>query len=650
MIRREKQFTTLEDQLAHAELAQLHHKSVSAQSPTALGLVLACTYIARDSPLNRLVPWSVLTTLSVLWIFVMIQRWKPGKTSEASVRYLAISYFFAGLCWGSFPLWALRADVTLTGSLACTAAFTLATIKAVDASMSAGTVAAYILPVMTLTATSFVVHDLPMKWLLVLITAVHCFTLWRMYNDSRKALLRSICDRHESNRVLVELQGEQHRAAGLVSSLNLVNEKLGQESRTDGLTGLVNRAEFNRLLAERITNNIPTGVCFIDVDRFKTINDTYGHATGDQLLLEVAQRLRSAAAPEDVVARLGGDEFTCILNVSEHKTALQRAENLRTAFAEPITVGVNTISVTLSLGLALRRRKEDVRAVLSRADHALYESKANGRDRVSVDIPTPATSGDRIEQLTEALGNGSIDMLIQPIVSAGGAVGGEAFARWRQANGTLLDAGEFMRLARHGGLEQLVTNRVAQLVVDAAAHPDIAGTRLWLNVGQASIQQVGFDTHVLRMIARAGRKPHEFGLDITDIAPSSIHNTNDPLIGNIQRLRAEGVMIALDDSAHGFGVLEALRHLRVDAIKLDASLTNEITSRPIDRSLVASLVDTAHSLGVQVIAKGVETAEQRDALWRVGVDMQQGWAFAKPMSVDEFGTHIRDSRNAVAAT
>jgi diguanylate cyclase len=653
MFRRLKQVTSLEDQLVNAELASSQRRSVMSQSPLAIGLVALCVIVARETRSRYIAPWAVITALSIVWAYFTVRGWQPDRRQlhrrTTDSQPLALPHFVAGLCWGSFPLVTLTSQISLSGAFACTVAFTLATIKAADASLEPKTMGAYVVPQMMLTAASFVVHDLPMKWLLVTATVMHGWTLWRMYVDSRKTLVESIRTRQRSDQLLSELQEEQQRTTDLMTSLNVVNEQLGKETRRDALTGLVNRVEFNRILDERLAANVPTGVCFIDVDRFKNINDTYGHAAGDELLLAVAQRLLDASTGEDVVARLGGDEFTSILNVSDSRSAVARAENLRTAFATPITIGSNAISVTLSIGVALRRRKENVRGVLSRADHALYDAKTGGRDRVSIDVPTPSHSGNRVEQLTEALGNGSIEMLLQPLFSTTGIAGAEAFARWRQADGTMIDAADFMRFARQGGLEQMVTGRVGRLLSEVAANPTFAGTRLWLNIGAAAIQQAGFAHGLVHLIERAGQLPEQFGIDLTDISVPNGGSVHELVIENVRILRSKGVLVALDDSVLGFGVLETLRHVDVDAIKLDAALTRRIESHLIDRSLVASLVKTAHSLGVLAIAKGVETEGQRDALWEIGIDLQQGWILAKPMSADEIGAQLKEDRKALAA-
>ena len=401
----------------------------------------------------------------------------------------------------------------------------------------------------------------------------------------------------------------------------------------DALTGLPNR----RLLYERTSAAIedgPAAILIADLDRFKEVNDTLGHDHGDELLVDVAARLRSALRPTDVLARLGGDEFAVLRpGVGDEAEARVLAEVVRTVLAAPIDVGGTTVAVEGSVGVALAPlHGNDVMSLVKRADVAMYEAK---RRRSGVELYDAASDHhhpDRlalVAELPRAMRDGELVLAYQPKIDlqTGRPRGVEALVRWDHPDRGILPPGEFIPSAE-------LTSQIRPLtlyVLDRA----LADHRRWalegivlpvaVNLAAPSIVDQRLPGEVARLLARHGVDGSAVTLEISE-------STVMGQAGNAPRvladLRALGVRLSLDDFGTGQTSLAHLRKLPLDELKIDRSFVMG------DDGMIASVVEMAHRLGLRVVAEGVETPEAAASLARTGCDEAQGFLYAKPMWAD----------------
>jgi diguanylate cyclase (GGDEF)-like protein/PAS domain S-box-containing protein len=422
-------------------------------------------------------------------------------------------------------------------------------------------------------------------------------------------------------------------------------EQLAHQAHYDALTGLPNRTLFFARAKEAVLKAEPFALLYLDLDGFKRVNDTLGHAAGDALLEVVAERLSACTRARDTVARLGGDEFTVVLaGVSERAQVSAVAKEILSSIAQPITVIGQEVFVGVSIGCAMFPEDgASLDHLQKSADHAMYHAKGAGKSRLCFhedeDEAAPA-SGGRLSleaELRRAIERDELELYYQPKVTATRDLTGfEVLVRWNHPSRGLLLPGAFLPAADRGGLLWPLTEWVMRRACQQVAEWLRAGLtppRVAVNV---SPKQIGDET-LVELVARA--------LDESGLPASllELEVTEDAVIRNMQasakvlaRLRALGVRIAVDDFGTGHNTLSYLRQLPIDTLKIDRSFVMHMMETPSTRPIVEAIVSMGRAFGLSVVAEGVETEDHLEALADLGCDELQGYLVAKPMPAAAF--------------
>ena len=390
------------------------------------------------------------------------------------------------------------------------------------------------------------------------------------------------------------------------------------------------------------------GLFLLDLDRFKEVNDTLGHAAGDDLIREVAQRLSAAVRSEDMVARLGGDEFAVLLpGLPDVDAAQQLAQRLLDAVAVPYRVHGFTLDVEASLGIALHPDDAQHYDVLLRhADVAMYEAKRSKAGYVRYDPSRDRNSPDRLALLSDlraALDNGRIEVHYQPQASFRDqrVVGVEALARWRHQSRGSISPETFVRLAESSGLMPRLTEYILDVSLRQAALWWRAGhgVPIAVNVSLRDIETAGFVDMVARKLSQHRVRPEALRLEIAErVLVGDAQLARTTLLG----LSKLGVRLSLDDFGTGYASLLTLRRLPFDEIKIDRSFVSGLGYDTDDAAIVRSTIDLAHSLGLRVVAEGVEDPATWSALEGYGCDEAQGWLVSKALPAGEICTLLAE--------
>ncbi|MFS2093225.1 putative bifunctional diguanylate cyclase/phosphodiesterase [Pseudomonas sp. Pseusp11] len=415
----------------------------------------------------------------------------------------------------------------------------------------------------------------------------------------------------------------------------------------DVLTGLPNRAFLSDLLDQALEfsrqENIPLAVCMLDLDGFKAVNDGYGHASGDMLLVEVAKRLRDIVRGEDVVARLAGDEFVLVLryvrDLPELRAALSRVLG---AISAPYTLHGKDINVFASIGVTLfPHDNEDAETLLRHADQAMYVAKQRGRNRfhlfdVSRDQEVKATH-QTVERVRQALVAGEFRLHFQPKVNMrrGEVVGFEALLRWQHPQNGMVPPREFLPLVEDTDLiidigEWVMDQVLAQLHRWQQAGQ---GWPISINIAARHFQRADFVDRLREVLARHAQvAPRMLDLEIVEsVAIENIQHVSACL----QACQALGVQFSLGDFGTGYSSLSYLKRLRTQTIKIDKSFVRDILNDRDDLALTTAVIGLARAFGRQVIAEGLESLEHGELLLRLGCEVAQGYFIARPMPPSE---------------
>jgi diguanylate cyclase (GGDEF)-like protein/PAS domain S-box-containing protein len=411
----------------------------------------------------------------------------------------------------------------------------------------------------------------------------------------------------------------------------------------DVLTGLPNRAFLADLLDQALEfsrqENIPLAVCMLDLDGFKAVNDGYGHASGDLLLVEVAKRLRDILRGEDVVARLAGDEFVLVLryvhDLSELRAALSRVLE---AISAPYSLHGKDINVFASIGVTLfPDDNEDAEMLLRHADQAMYVAKQGGRNRFHVfdvtrDQEVKATH-QTVERVRQALVMGELRVHFQPKVNmrSGEVVGFEALLRWDHPENGMVSAREFLPPVEETDLIIDIGEWVMDQVLTQLLRWQQAGKR-WpvsINIAARHFQRADFVDRLSQVLARHAQvAPQMLDLEIVEsVAVENIQHVSVCL----QACQALGVQFSLGDFGTGYSSLSHLKRLRTQTIKIDKSFVRDILIDRDDLALTTAVIGLARAFGRQVIAEGLESLEHGQLLLRLGCDVAQGYFIARPM-------------------
>ncbi|AWE54880.1 putative bifunctional diguanylate cyclase/phosphodiesterase [Streptomyces nigra] len=426
----------------------------------------------------------------------------------------------------------------------------------------------------------------------------------------------------------------------------LLNLRLRYEATHDALTGLPNRTFFFERLEKALVagEGQRFGLCYLDLDGFKTVNDSLGHAAGDRLLVEVADRLQSCAtAPGEMVARLGGDEFVALTTgPGTEREVDELAARIMNALLAPISVDGRELTVRGSIGIVEGPAGERSAAeVLRSADITMYRAKSAGGNRFELADPEAdaraITRHGLTTALPTALDRGEFFIEYQPLVHLGdGSVrGAEALVRWLHPQHGILGPDRFIPLAEHTGLivplgRWVLEQSVRQARAWRERYHDDGPLRINVNLSPCQLTHPGLVQDTVDILERAGVQPDALCLEVTE---SALIGADDALLKPLRRLAEMGVDIALDDFGTGYSNLANLRRLPVSVLKLDRSFTQSMQrfpADPVDLKIVEGIVSLAHSLDLAVTVEGVETGAQAEQLRILGCDTAQGWYYARP--------------------
>ncbi|MEW5755388.1 MAG: EAL domain-containing protein [Pseudomonadota bacterium] len=432
-----------------------------------------------------------------------------------------------------------------------------------------------------------------------------------------------------------------------ISSLKQAQQRLNYLAQHDPLTGLPNRLLFEDRLSQAIQRaareQLLAAVMFIDLDRFKNINDSLGHAVGDALLKETAQRLRETIRKEDTVARLGGDEFVIIAEAfHEAADAAQLARKLIEAFAQPFLIKEHELHMTLSIGISLYPRDgDDIASLLKHADIALYRVKQSGRNNFQFyteEMTYAVLDRIRMEsELRRAFDQGELCVYYQPQIDMAEQrlVSVEALLRWRRPNGELIPPERFIPLAEDTG--QIIA--IGAWVLEQACRQFMAwraeGFMLMgiaVNVSGLQFQRPDFCETVRRTVEQTGIPPGCLELEITENCIMQPEQQAQATLAELERL---GVKVSIDDFGTGYSSLTYLKRLAVDKLKIDRSFVTDIPHDPDSIAIVRAVIALGQVMKLDVIAEGVETWDQHAMLLSQGCQLAQGYYFSQPLPPDE---------------
>ncbi len=422
------------------------------------------------------------------------------------------------------------------------------------------------------------------------------------------------------------------------------SRRLFDRANTDSLTGLGNRLALSDRLTRLASegSSMRASLLLIDLDGFKKVNDTFGHAVGDELLTVMARRLQSTLRDQDLAVRLGGDEFAVLLE-GGIESALQVAARTLSSLAAPIALSRSRLSMTASIGIVEIAPTDSVDAVLNQADLAMYEAKSAGRNRVAVyEHDMHARMIRRLDletDLRDGLTRDEFEVYYQPIVNmgTGAIVGAEALVRWQHPRRGLLAPVDFLDTCEELGMLELVGEQVLFKACDQARRwQSIDPARAFSLAVNVSAAQV-FSPYLVGTVERALQ---ESGLPATllvlEITEHIIMADKVLARQRMEELKALGVRIAIDDFGTGYSSLAYLREFPVDILKIDRSFVTPLGSDIRAAALFSSIVSIAQALSLDVIVEGIETAEQAEIVVQLGCQVAQGFYFARPQNAEVF--------------
>jgi diguanylate cyclase (GGDEF)-like protein len=443
----------------------------------------------------------------------------------------------------------------------------------------------------------------------------------------------------------------------MAAALEDQREELERHAFADSLTGLANRALFEdrtRHALERVAGGPErVAVLVLGVDGFKLVNDGLGHSCGDAMLKQAAARMSTVLRPSDTLARLGSDEFAVLLeSVRGLDDTLGAAERLREVFRDPFALKTSNVSVSASVGIAISTDGCDEIELLRRADLAMYRVKAQGRDACEFFDPAmDDQAADRLEMVNALRWAVERDELVvhyQPIMDleSGDVRAAEALLRWQRPGRGLVSPLDFIPLAEQTG----VIVSIGEWVLNEACaeargweRDGLADVPVTVNVSARQLLDSRFETIVAGALAATGLDPGRLILEVTE---SSVMQNADLTIAKLDRISSTGVRIALDDFGEGYSSLGQLRELPIDILKIARPFVRELTDDDHDPALVRGIIELARSLGLRLVAEGIESPEQEAILRAFDCPLGQGFLFARPLEVEALRALLRERASA----
>ncbi|MFZ3367506.1 MAG: EAL domain-containing protein, partial [Candidatus Sulfotelmatobacter sp.] len=438
-----------------------------------------------------------------------------------------------------------------------------------------------------------------------------------------------------------------------ITDRKLAEERIQFLAYYDALTGLPNRTLLQDRLAKALAGarrrKDKVAILFLDLDRFKDINDSLGHSVGDLLLQEVAERLKTWAREQDTVARVGGDEFLIVLtglkDVADAAVATERIVNLMTA---GFVVQGHPVNVSCSIGVSIfPEHSADCETLIKNADAAMYSAKENGRNRFQ--FFTEDMNAQGVERLTLenslrlALDKKELFLVYQPQmdIATGRITGLEALLRWQHPDLGLVPPDKFIRIAENSGLIVPIGEWVVRTACCQARKWQDEGlppVSVAVNVSAVQFRQEGFCELIRRVLHETGLAPQYLELELTE---SLLLANADLMLSVVQELKAMGVTLAIDDFGTGYSSFSYLRQFRVSKLKIDRVFIRDVAVNPDDAAITSAIISMAKSLRLKVIAEGVEDESQMSFLRAHQCDEIQGYYFSKPLAVDKVADKLR---------
>jgi diguanylate cyclase (GGDEF)-like protein len=472
---------------------------------------------------------------------------------------------------------------------------------------------------------------------------------------------RSLAAGHLGHRVAIGSPAELNEVGTtfntMAAALEGQREELERHAFADSLTGLANRALFEdrtRHALERVAGGPErVAVLVLDLDGFKLVNDGLGHSSGDALLKQAAERMSTVLRPSDTLARLGSDEFAVLLeSVRGLDDTLGAAERLRAAFQEPFALKTSNVSVSVSVGIAMSTEGCDEIELLRRADLAMYRVKAHGHDACEFFDPAmDDQAAERLEMVNALRWAVERDELVvhyQPIMDleSGDVRAAEALLRWQRPGRGLVSPLEFIPLAEQTGaivaLGEWVLNK-ACAEARGWERDGLADVPVTVNVSARQLLDPRFEAMVAGALTASGLDPARLILEVTE---SSVMQNADVTIAKLDRISSTGVRIALDDFGEGYSSLGQLRSLPIDILKIARPFVRELTDDDHDPALVRGIIELARSLGLRLVAEGIESPEQQAILRAFDCQLGQGFLFARPLEVEALRTLLGERASA----
>ena len=421
---------------------------------------------------------------------------------------------------------------------------------------------------------------------------------------------------------------------------------LAHHAAHDPLTGLPNRSMFEEHLRVALSGERRdrVAVLFIDLDRFKTVNDSLGHPAGDRLLMTIADRLRATTRPTDMVARFEGDEFTVLCaDVADESGARAVAARLVEAISKPVLLAEGEVFVTASVGIAIAGAEVDTPETLLRnADAAMHHAKDSGRDRTEC---FESGEHDRAvdhfrtgNDLRRALDRDELRLHYQPIIRLedGRVTGFEALIRWEHSERGLVGPGEFVGLAEETGLIVPIGAWVLETACEQLVwwHEQGADLSMSVNLAARQLAEPALPDEVAHVLATTGVRPDRVWLELTE---SALMHDAESTIASLRALRDLGVQLAVDDFGTGYSSMAYLKRFPVSSLKIDRAFVDGLGRESEDSAICAAVVGLAHSLGMRAVGEGVETSEQLEELRSLGCEYGQGFLFGRPQDASMWG-------------
>lgn len=611
-------------------LDQANRATVRGIAPTLPGVMILVWILGDSVSIERRLVWAMLTcTTAALSLAAALWYGDRRRKGEEFTRWpLGIATgILGGLAWSSAAIIALPSDEHLE-----LRAIYVLFICAVSSTNMVGSAAlrssfyAFQIPLMGVVAATFLFDGDRITRLLGLSVPVYLVTIVLLY--------------HEVNQKFVSEITLKYNNEDLLAHVSAANEQLRDMVMRDPLTGLANRTALSEVIDRAVAgarrNGEVIGVLYFDLDRFKNVNDSLGHNAGDELLVEVAQRVQGELRDHDVLARLGGDEFVVLVDhLGDPYEAYLIAERIRAAFAQPFEVFGRRVHATISIGVATNLHADDgADELLCHADAAQYRAKESGRNRVEVfDIDFRKSLARRLDherEVIDALAAGQIVPYYQPQIdlASGRIVGAEALARWESPERGVLGAPLFIPLAEETGLIAQIDETIIMQSIRARVRLEELGVppkfRIWCNVSPRQFARVAPVERLARFLEHAGCDARGLGIEITETAILADMEAAATELSNARRL---GIAVALDDFGTGHSSLTMLRHLPIDEVKIDREFVRDLGVDPTDTAIVRHVASLARDLGLRVVAEGVQSEAQAEMLGKFGCHRAQGFLY-----------------------